>query len=78
MFSSKVKGKSYILTIQNNDDWTFLIFFVFTVVIPSELETRLHYLLIAIISDTHLHRWAVARHKTEFCNKGQFMKFEIR
>ena len=45
LFSSKVLqfiGKSYILTIRNNDNWTFLIFSVVTIVFPLELETRLY------------------------------------
>ena len=42
MFSSII-GKSYVLTVKNYDDWTFLIFFIFTIVFPLELETRLYY-----------------------------------
>ena len=61
-------GKSYILTVKNNDNWTFLIFFAFTIVFSLELKTRLYYLSNTITTDTspHLHRWAVARHK--LCN----------
>ena len=55
MFSSKVLeiiGKGYILTVKNNDNWTFLIFFVFTIVFPLEAKTRLYYLSITITTDT--------------------------
>ena len=55
MFSSKILliiRKSYILTVKNNDNWTFLIFFVFTIVFPLEQETKLYYLSIAITTDT--------------------------
>ena len=55
MFSSKVLeiiGKGYILTVKNNDNWTFLIFFVFTIVFPLEPKTRLYYLSITITTDT--------------------------
>ena len=37
---------------KNNDNWTFLIFFVFTIVFPLELESRLYYLFITITTDT--------------------------
>ena len=55
MFSSKVLqfiGKSYILTVKNNGNWTFLIFFILTIVLPLELETRLYYLSITIMTAT--------------------------
>ena len=55
MSSSRVLsiiGKSYILTVKNNDHWTFLIFFVFTIMFPLGLETRLYYLSITITTDT--------------------------
>ena len=45
MFSSKVLyiiGKSYIVTIKNNDDWTFLIFFAFAF----SLERKDNYIII--------------------------------
>ena len=43
-----------ILTVKNNDNdsWTFLTFFDFTIVFPLELETRLYYLSITIATDT--------------------------
>ena len=31
------------ITVENNDIWTFQIFFAFTIVFPLELETRLYY-----------------------------------
>ena len=37
MFSSnvfKIVGKNYILTTKRNDNWTFLVFFVFNIVFP--------------------------------------------
>ena len=46
-FSSKVLyiiGKSYIVTIKNNDDWTFLIFFAFTIFFS--LERKDNYIII--------------------------------
>ena len=46
MFTSKVSQiivKSYILTVKNNDNWTFLIFFVKDIVFPLNLETGLYY-----------------------------------
>ena len=45
-------GKSYILIVKTNDNWTLLIFFVFTTMFPLELETRLYYLSITIATDT--------------------------
>ena len=48
MFSSII-GKSYVLTVKNYDDWTFLIFFIFTIVFPLELETRLYYQKILLL-----------------------------
>ena len=55
MFTSKVSQiivKSYILTVKNNDNWTFLIFFVKDIVFPLKLETGLYYLSITITADT--------------------------
>ena len=65
MIYSKVQiiGKSHILTIKNNDNWTFLIFLVFINAFPSELQTR----LLRLILD--LHRWAVAGQENELCTK---------
>ena len=66
MFSSKILeiiGKSYILTVKINDNWTFSIFFVFTIVFPLELETRLYHLSITVITDTSPARWALAGYK---------------
>ena len=55
MFSPKllqIIGKSYILIGKNNDNWTFLIFSVFTIVFPLKLETRFYYLSLTITADT--------------------------
>ena len=55
MFSTKILqviGKSYILIVKNNDNGRFLIFFVFIVVFPLELETRFYYLSITITTET--------------------------
>ena len=41
-----------VLTVKNNDNWIFLIFFVFAIVFPLELETRFHSLSITITTDT--------------------------
>ena len=43
---------------KNNDSWTFLIFFVFSIVFPLELEACL--LLLWLI--LHPHKWAVGGH----------------
>ena len=54
MFSSKVFriiGKSYILTVKSNDNWTFLIFFAFTILFPLELNSRLYYFFLTITTD---------------------------
>ena len=48
----QIVGISYILTVKNNDNWTFLIFVVFIIVIPLKLEARLYYLSITITTDT--------------------------
>ena len=37
-----------MLTVKNNDNQTFLIFFVFSIVLHLELEARLYYLYITI------------------------------
>ena len=64
---------------KNNNNWTFLIFFTFSIMFPLELE-RLDCItcLLRLRLIIHLHRWVVAGHGSEFCNKGQLMKFEIR
>ena len=41
-----------ILPVKNNDNWTFLIVIVFSIVFPLELESRLYYLSITITIDT--------------------------
>ena len=71
MFSSKVLqiiGKSYILTVKNNDNWTFSIFFLFTTVFPLELHTRLYYLSITITTDTSPPQMG--------CNRTYTLKFD--
>ena len=50
-----------MLTIKTNDNWTFLIFFVFTIVFPLELETSLYYLSINITTDTSLTQIGCSR-----------------
>ena len=50
-----------MLTIKTNDNWTFLIFFVFTIVFPLELETRLYYLSTNITTDTSLTQIGCSR-----------------
>ena len=82
MFCSKVLyiiGKSFIFIVKNNDNCTFLIFFVFNIVFPLELETRLYYLPITISTDTSPTQMDcnVAGHENEFCSKLHFMIFEI-
>ena len=58
MFSSILEqdlvnyGEKLHFNSTNNDNWIFLIFFVFTIVFPSELETRLYYLSITITTHT--------------------------
>ena len=41
-----------ILTVKNNDSWTFLFFFVFTIVFSLELSNRLYYLSITTMTNT--------------------------
>ena len=41
---------------KNNDDWTFLIFFLSTIVFPLEPETWFYYLTFIITTDTSLLR----------------------
>ena len=36
---------------KNNNNWTFLIFFAFSIMFPVELEIRLYYLFITITTD---------------------------
>ena len=48
-------------TLKDNDNWAFLIFFVFTIVLPLELETRLHYSSITIKTDTSPAQMACSR-----------------
>ena len=82
MFSTKVLqiiGQSYILTVQNYDNRTFVILSVFTSVFTLKLETRLYCssitLLLLIL---YLYRWVVLGHENEFCIKWQFMNFETQ
>ena len=81
MFASKVLQiivKRYVLTVKNNDNWTFLIFFVKDIVFPLKLEMGLYYLSITITADTPPAQMGCSRRKNEFCSKQQFMKFKIR
>ena len=73
MFSTKVLqiiGQSYILTVKNYDNRTFVILSVFTSVFTLKLETRLYCssitLLLLIL---YLYRWVVLEHENEFCIK---------
>ena len=78
MVSSKILliiRKSYILTVKNNDNWTFLIFFVFTIVFSLEQETKLYYLSIAITTDTSPEQMGCSRTKTLKFNN--FSHFQI-
>ena len=82
IFSTKVFqiiGQSYILTVKNYDNRTFLIFSVFTIVFPLKLEIRLYCLSITLLPlILYLHRWVVLGHENEFCIKWQFMNFETQ
>ena len=69
--------RSIPLTVKNNDNWTFLIFFVFTIVFPLELETRLYYLSITITTDVLPPQMGCSK-ENKFCSKRQFMNFKIR
>ena len=78
MVSSKILliiVKSYILTVKNNDNWTFLIFFVFTIVFSLEQETKLYYLSIAITTDTSPEQMGCSRTNTLKFNN--FSHFQI-
>ena len=48
----QIIGKSYILTVGNKDSRTFLIFFVFSIVFPLELETRFYCLSVTTTTDS--------------------------
>ena len=43
--------------------------FFFTIVSPLELDSRLYTCLLLLRLVLHLHVWAVAEHKNEFCSK---------
>ena len=76
-FSSKglsIIGKSYILTVKNNDNWTFLVFSVFkSHFLWSQSLDYINYLLLLKLI-LHLYRWAVAGHK--FWNSITFLVFK--
>ena len=78
MFCSNVLliiEESYILTVKNNDDWTFWIFVILTIMFPLELGTRLYYLSITIMTDTSPPQKGCSRTRKRVCSKGRFINF---